>query len=256
MHHLTIDRLSFQDSTIHRLDARVKLLATIVFTCFVIAQPPTSVSILSCYAVWPFAVLVIAAVPLKFVLKQILLVSPFILVLALSSLLYDRTSVPVAFGPLQWNAPAGLLRCVSILAKFIITMAALISLVASTPFAELLAAMARLRVPRLLVTQLGLLYRYIFLLIEKAQHILRARAGRKLRNLGLKKEIRTAAAMVGTLCLGSLDTAGRVNMAMHARGFDGRFRTLGATRIGGAEVFFAAVLALYLLAMYFLAGVF
>jgi cobalt/nickel transport system permease protein len=228
----------------------------LVFSVFVISLPPTSVSILACYAVWPFAVLVIANIPIRFVLKHILIVSPFIAVLALSSLLYDKKPVVVVFGPMQWETTAGVLRCFSICGKFVITMAALITLAATTRFSDLLAAMAKLGLPRLLVLQLGFLYRYIFMLLDRAYHLLRARAGRKLRNLGFAGELKTAAAMVASLFIGSMDMAGRVNMAMQGRGFDGRFHRLGEMQIRRADYFFAAILALYLVSLYFLGRVF
>jgi len=249
MHHAQIDRLSYQASPIHALDARVKLICVLIFSVFVISLPATSVSILACYAIWPFAVLVIAGIPIKFVLKHILIVSPFILVLAFSNLLYDKTVVIAAFGPWRWETTGGVLRCFSICGKFIITMAALVGLVATTRFADLLAALAKLGVPHLLVVQLGFLYRYIFMLIDRGYHVLRARAGRKLRNLGFGDELRTTAAIVGSIFVGSIDLAGRVNMAMQGRGFDGRFHRLTEMRIGRADFLFAVILALYLVAL-------
>ncbi len=86
MHHARIDRLAYHTSPIHRLESRTKLLSVIVFTIFVICQPPAAISIVVCYAVWPFAVLVIGRIPLKFVSKHILIVSPFMAVLAATTL--------------------------------------------------------------------------------------------------------------------------------------------------------------------------
>ena len=253
MHHAQIDRLSYQASPIHALDARVKLVCVLVFSVFVISLPTNSVSILACYAIWPFAVLVIADIPIRFVLKHILIVSPFIAVLAVSNLLYDKAVVIAAFGPWRWETTGGLLRCFSICGKFIITMAALVGLVATTRFSDLLAAMAKLGVPHLLVVQLGFLYRYIFMLIDRGYHVLRARAGRKLRKLGFGDEVKTTAAIVGSIFIGSIDLAGRVNMAMQGRGFDGRFHRLSEMRIGPADFLFSTILALYL-AMLLLVG--
>ena len=256
MHHAQIDRLSYLDSVIHRLDARVKLISVIVFTVFVISSAQTSFSILSCYAVGPFALLVLGRIPFKFVLKQILIVSPFILVLAVSNLFYDKAELTVTFGPMKWDMTYGLLRCVVILGKFIITMAALMSLVATTRFSDLLKAMTKLGVPEVLAGQLGFLYRYIFLLTDRAHHILRARAGRRFGKMGIKTEIKTAAAMIGTLCLGSIDTAGRVHTAMQARGFTGRIQTLSVMRVSKNEWLFITAFCLYLFAVNFLARVF
>lgn len=252
MHHAHIDKFAYQDSPIHRLDSRVKCLVVLVFTAVVVSLPRTSVSILPCYAVWPFTILVLAGVPLRFVVRHIVLISPFVLVLALTCPLYDKTSALVAFGPYSWQISVGWLRCFVILGKFIVTMSALIGLVSTTRFNDLLAGLQSMGMPRLLVIQLGFLYRYIFVMIDRAHHILRARAGRKLRNLGFKTERRIAAAMLGSLLNRSIDTAKHINIAMQARGFEGHWRTLSRLRIQGRDYLFVLIFICCMLGLYFL----
>jgi cobalt/nickel transport system permease protein len=250
MHHAHIDKFAYQDSPIHRLDSRVKFVAVLVFTAVVISLPRTSLSILACYAVGPFAILVLGGIPLRFTFKQILLVSPFVLVLALSCPLYDRTPVEVAFGPWVLHLTLGWMRGFAILAKFVVTMLALIALVSTTRFNDLLTGLQRLGLPKVLVIQLGFLYRYIFVLIDRAHHILQARAGRKLRSLGFKTEMRVAAAMVGSLFIRSIDTAERINVAMQARGFDGKWNTISKLRIHAADFVFILSAAVFVLGLY------
>ena len=252
MHHAHIDKFSYQDSPIHRLDSRVKFIAVLVFTAVVISLPRTSLSILACYAVGPFAILVLGKIPLKFAFKHILLVSPFVLVLALSCPLYDKTPVTVAFGPFSWQSSLGWMRCFVILGKFVVTMLALIALVSTTRFSDLLTGLQRLGVPKLLIIQLGFLYRYIFVLIDRAHHILRARAARSMRNLGLKAELKIAAAMVGSLFVRSIDTAEHINIAMQARGFDGSWHTLSKLRIRRRDLLFLLTAASFMLGLYLL----
>lgn len=250
MHHAYIDKFAYQDSAIHRLDSRVKFIVVLVFTAMVISLPRTSLSILACYAIWPFAVLVCAKIPLKFVFRQILLVSPFVLVLALSCPLYDKTPVRVSFGPFLWAGSAGWIRCFTILGKFVVTMLALIGLVSTTRFNDLLAGLQRLGLPRLLTIQLGFLYRYIFVLIDRAHHILRARAGRRLKNLGFKTELKTAGSMLGSLFIRSIDTAEHISIAMQARGFDGSWHTLSKLQIRRQDVLFILIAASFMLGLY------
>ena len=254
MHHAHIDKFAYGDSAIHRLDARVKLLVTLGFTAVVLALPRTSPAVLSYYAIFPFALLVIGGIPLKFACKQVLLVSPFIVVLALSSAYYDRQDVTVTFGPLTWETTVGWLRCATIVGKFIVTMLALIALVSTTRFGDLLAAMQKLGVPQILTVQLGFLYRYIFVLIDRGHHILRARAARTLRRLGFKQELRTASAMLGSLFLSSVDTAERISVAMKARGFDGQWHTLSTLRCGRNDVLFVLAAGGFMLTLWFGAG--
>lgn len=251
MHHAYIDKFAYQDSAIHRLDSRVKFIVVLIFTAVVISLPRTSISILACYAVGPFAILVWAKVPLKFVVRHILAVSPFILVLALSFPLYDRTPLSVAFGPFLWHVSEGWIRCFTILGKFVVTMLALMALVSTTRFNDLLAGLHKLGFPGLLVIQLGFLYRYIFVLIDRAHHILRARAGRKLRSLGFKNEINTATSMIGSLMIRSIDTAENINMAMQARGFNGTWRTLTRLKVRPCDLLFAAISLSFVFGLYF-----
>jgi len=251
MHHAHIDKFSFMDSPVHRLDSRVKLLVALVFTAMVISLPGTSPGILACYAIGPFTILVLGKIPLRFAFKQVLLVSPFVLVLALSCPLYDKTPVMAAFGPWLGRITVGWMRCFTIIAKFIVTMLALMALVSTTRFSDLLAALQRLGVPKVLIVQLGFLYRYIFVLIDSAHHILRARESRRLRNLGFKAELKIAASMLGSLFIRSIDTAYRINLAMQGRGFDGKWRSLSKLQIRSCDVFFALTAVSFMLALQF-----
>jgi len=254
MHHAYIDKFAYQDSPIHRLDARVKFVVVFAFTVLVLSVSRTSPAILSCYAVGPFVLLVLGRVPLKFAFKHTLAVSPFVLILALTCPLYDRTPMVAAFGPITIETTVGWLRCVTIMGKFVVTMLALIALVSTTRFNVLLAGLQKLLMPKILVVQLGFLYRYIFVLVDRVQHMLRARAARKMRNLGFVVELRTAAAMVGALLLRSISNAENISRAMRARGFDGNWRTISRFEIGFADVVFAAAAAAFMIALQVLPG--
>ncbi len=252
MHHAYIDKFAYQDSPLHRLDARVKFLVTLIFNAVVISLPRTSFAILFYFAVWPFAVLVIAGIPLRFVFKHILIISPFVVVLALTCPLYDKSPVNVFFGPVAFNTTQGWLRCCAITGKFIVTMSALIALVSTTRFSDLLTGLRKLGMPKLLTIQLGFLYRYIFVLIDQAHHILQARSGRTLRYLGLKNELEIASAMLGSLFIRSINTAEQINIAMQARGFDGRWRTISRLKIRSTDYIFAFIFICFIITLYFL----
>ncbi len=249
MHHAHIDRFAYQDSPIHRLDSRVKLIIVLIFTGLVVSLPRTSVGVPLCYGLGPFTMLVLANVPVRFVIKHILLICPFILVLALSCVLYDQVPTTVPFGPFLWTMTYGWLRCFAIIMKYVVSMLALISLISTTPFGDLLVGLQRLRVPSPLVVQMGFLHRYIFVIVERAHHMLRARNSRKIRFLGWKTELRVAGSMVGALLTRSLDTAERISLAMQARGFSGHWHTLSQARIGLGDWIFALLAITYMLGL-------
>lgn len=227
----------------------MKFLAVVAFTICVVSLPKYAISPLMWFAVGPFTMLTIAKIPLRFVLRQIIITSPFILTLAIVCVFFDKEIHHVTFGPWQWDIQGGILRCASIVGKFFVTMTALIALISATRFSDLLCGLERLGIPNLLVTQMGFLYRYIFLLIDKVGRYLRARSARHLKYLGIKKELSVGSAMIGSLLLTSLDMSTRVNLAMEARGFDGVVRTLSRTEIKLSDWIFASIVCVYLVAL-------
>ena len=189
---------------------------------------------------------------MKFVVKQVILVSPFIIFFAVWSLFYGKQPTTVTFGPWVWQTTDGVLRFCAILGKFAITVTSLIALVATTPFNELLGAMSKLGMPGILVVQLGFLYRYIFLFVDRGSHIIRARRMRTLRYLGFKKELKTVSSMIGNLLITSIDSASNISLAMQARGFNGNFPSTSKSRFGSIDIWFTAVFAVYMIIVIFL----
>jgi cobalt/nickel transport system permease protein len=250
MHHAHIDKFAYLDSPVHRLDPRIKLIAVIFFTIAVISLPKTALGIVAVYAIFPFALISIGRIPLTFVLKHLLIVSPFILVLAASFPFYNQTKTVVYFGPWQIETTLGWIAFVNITFKFIITMASLIAFVCTTRFADLLCGMEKMGLPSVLVNQLGFLYRYIFVLIDRAHHIIRARTSRTLRYLGIKREAQVAGAMIGSLLVLSIESSEKINIAMQARGFDGQFRTLTKLRTRPADYIFITAVVVFIVTVY------
>lgn len=248
MHHSHIDRFASSDSAIHRLDARAKLLATVAYTTVLISYGRYSVSALAPLAIGPAVLLVAARVPLRFVLRRILVLSPFILMLCALSPLYDRPTRLVLLGPQRLWIAGGWLTAADVALKFALAVAAMTALISSTSFSLLLEALRRLRVPRALTTQLGLLYRYLFVLLDQAMRMRRGRDFRGAALVPLRRRWAAAGGVVGRLFLRTLDRSQRVQTAMAARGFRGEPRGLRRMSFGKADVLFLALTALYLAA--------
>jgi cobalt/nickel transport system permease protein len=129
----------------------------------------------------------------------------------------------------------GVVRFASIVLKSWISVQAAILLAAATPFADLLWAMRELRLPKPLVAIIGFMYRYLFVLGDEAQRLLRARAARsgvsgagRRPGGGLVWRGRVAGGMVGNLAMRSFERSERIYDAMVARGFRGEMLSLNA----------------------------
>ncbi|MCI0474779.1 MAG: cobalt ECF transporter T component CbiQ, partial [Anaerolineales bacterium] len=117
---------------------------------------------------------------IRYVLKRAFLAAPF--VLAALPLIFTVPGTPIAaFTIGAWTftiSMEGVERVLSIAFKSWVSVQMAIVLAATTPFPELLSAMRALRIPKLLVAIFGLMWRYLFVLVDEAMRLLRARAAR------------------------------------------------------------------------------
>lgn len=247
-------------SPVHRLDARVKLPLVLAFIL---------TSALAPVGDWPIYVLLLAlalsaellsGLGLVFFLKRALLALPFVLAALPVLFTVDGPALlALPFG-LTITAP-GLVRFLSIAWKSWISIQAALLLAVTTPFPDILLALRALRIPRLLVAMIGLMWRYLFVMADEAARMLRARLARSgvsgepaKRNGGtLGWRARTTGGMAGSLLLRGLERSDRIYMAMLARGYDGEVRTLPRSAIPTRD-WRVLALGLALLALLMLLG--
>ena len=245
MHHHYIDRFAYQDSPIHRLDPRAKILGVIAYSVILISLGKYELPS-TWYVVFPAVLLLWGGIPLWFVAKHTLIVSPFVLCLVIFSPIFD--SEPVRIGA-SWTVRGGWVTAASVMIRFVLGMAALIALASTTRFPELLKGLEKLGVPRLLVTQLRFLYRYLFLLVDQAMHLRQARAARDAGRGPIRSRWQSSAGLVGVLFIRTLDQAERTHLAMIARGYDGTIRLSKPLRWQSRDFLFLAATVIYVLAL-------
>ncbi len=150
-------------------------------------------------------------------LLRVLEASPFILLAA--GLLVVRDGLEP--GLLRANlAPAA-----SVALKGYSAALLLAFLMATTPLADLLWALRKMRAPESLNLILSLMYRYTSLMSEEHSRLERARASRTARPLG-QRRYAVYGRQLGTLLIRAWDRAERVHGAMLSRGFDGGWPSL------------------------------
>ncbi len=228
-----LDRLARRDTAIHRVDPRAKVLATAVFIVCVVSFDRYEVVALLPFALFPVVLAAEGGVPFGFLGRLLLAVSPFALLVGAFNPLLDREMVTLAGGV---EIAAGWVSYASILLRFLLTAAAALVLTATTSFAGVCLALERFRVPDVLVTQLLLLYRYIFVLGDEALRMTRARSLRAAGRRGTG--MRVYAQMLGQLLLRTFARAQRIYLAMKCRGFDGRVRIARRLHLRSSDVAF------------------
>jgi cobalt/nickel transport system permease protein len=236
-----LDRLSYRDTFVHRLDARVKVIATMLFLFTVISFPKYEVVALVPFFLFPALLMAVGEISVRFILRKVLIVSPFAILIGIFNPFLDTATIAVIFGiPVS----AGVVSFLSILLKFALTVSAALLLVATTSFPGVCHALRRLGLPSLFVSQLLFLYRYIFVLMEEAMRITRARDMRSFGTRGTG--IKVFARLVGTLFVRTVDRAERIYYAMLSRGFQGDIPSLRQTGIKTADLAYLAAMVMFL----------
>ncbi|OGN92942.1 MAG: cobalt ECF transporter T component CbiQ [Chloroflexi bacterium RBG_13_50_21] len=236
MHVHFLDSYRPRASLIHRIDPRIKLVLTVAFILTSTLLPGGAWPIYFLFFALLLSVEIISELGVTFVLKRSSLALPFVLTaLPLILTIPGKTLFNLSVGPWIIHASVpGLIRFVSIAIKSWLSVQAAIVLAASTSFPDLLLAIRALHVPQLLVSIFGLMWRYLFVLVDEAARLMRARASRSgLSDLpgarpggSIPWRARVTGGMAGSLFLRAFERSDRIYMAMVSRGYDGEVRTL------------------------------
>ena len=232
-----LDRLSYQETCIHRLDPRAKVIATMGFLLTVVSFPKYEIVALAPFFLFPVLIMTVGEIPVRFIIGKIFLVSPFAIFIGIFNPLLDTGTFAVIPGVF---ISAGWISFGSILLKYTLTISAAFLLIATTSFPGVCHALRRLGFPALFVSQLLFLYRYLFVLMEEAMRIIRARDMRSFgtRGTGLK----VFARLIGVLFLRTVDRAEKVYYAMLSRGFQGDIPSLKRSRMVLSDLAFLAIM--------------
>lgn len=216
-------------SPLHLLDPRVKLVFLVLWVLTVNLVPGHRWPGFLGLFVFLLAASHFAHLGVFFCLKRSLVALPF--VLAAVAIPFVTPGREVALVPLLgWSVTSeGLARFIITLARFFLAVQAAILVVAVTPPADLLWALRALRLPGVLVSVIGLMHRYIYVIGEEAHRMRRARLARSPagigRNPGLVWRGRVTGQMIGSLFHRSLGRSERIYRAMLSRGYDGHPRS-------------------------------
>lgn len=214
-----LEALAGQNTPVHNLDPRTKLSVTLFFILAVVSNDKYAVASLLPFFIFPVTIATLGNIPIRYLARKLLLVSPFAVFIGLANpfldkeVLFNIGSIPVSGGAASFF---------SIILRFLLTVSSCLLLIATTGLNGTCLALERLKIPRIFIVQLLFLYRYIYVLIEESARLIRARNLRSFHGKG--QELATAGPIIGHLLLRTIDRARRIHLAMLCRGFAGEIR--------------------------------
>jgi len=191
-----------QDSLLARLPAVLKLGVALVMIVGTVLAPNNAVGWYAAVSLMLAAAVALGRVPVLFLLKRLAWLSPFVLGVALANALQIGARA-------RWEIVA---------VKSTLCLLTVIVVSNTTPFSGILRVLRAVRVPGLLITTIALMHRYLFVLVEEAERMRRARASRTFtRQRGA--HWRALSTVVGQLFVRASERAERIYDAMCARGW-------------------------------------
>jgi len=247
MRHAFLDHHSKTESPVHHLDARAKIVVFFSFILIGVSSPPTSFALFGLLALALIFIALLARLPLGHLVKKVLVVLPFLFVVAVSIPFMKRDAVGgynLGLGGLSVSQ-SGLWILWNVIIKSSLGVFSIILLSSTTSFPQLIKGMERLGSPKIFTMLVSFMYRYSFILIDEMYRVKRARDSRCFGGRWLWQS-KVIGHMVGTLFLRSFHRGERVYLAMLSRGYQGTMPETIPGKFGWEEMLFLSITPLLL----------
>ena len=216
MRFAAVDEWAHQQTFLHRLDPRAKILASVLLLIALsrgASVIPTTLIV---------AGIAFGRLPLGAVLLRACVALPFSFTFALAS----------AF---SGHAGAG----VTLIFRSYVSAVCVLVLIGTTPLPSMLEGFRRLGVPSILLEVIQFVHRYLFLVAEQAQRMALAARAR-----GARRSFAAVVGSVGVLFARSYERAEAIHRSMLARGYTGSLPSRDPLRFGTGDAVLVATASL------------
>lgn len=212
-----IDALAARDQWVNRIHPLVKFVLTVGYIMAVVSFQKYDVIGLAGMAVYLVAMFLLTELSFWDSIKRLRLVLPLVCFVGILNPFFDKRIV--MFAGVQISA--GVLSMLTLIMKGVFSVLASYLLIATTSVEKLCYAFRMLHIPRAMVTQFMLTYRYITVLLAEVNRITQAYALRAPGQKGV--HFRVWGSLAGQLLLRSMDRAEEVYDSMLLRGYQGDY---------------------------------
>lgn len=211
-----LEELSERESIVHSLNPLSKMIVTIMFLFAVASVDKYDVSMLIGFIFYPIILVELSDIPKKILFKRVIITLPFCVVMGISNLIFDKGilfyigGIPITYG---------ILSCSTIIIKVVLTVTSVYILVATTSMEDIFSSLRKMKIPKIILVQLLLSYRYISVILKETNSMYTAYSLRSGNGKGINLE--HMGVFLGQILLKSFARSEEIYMAMKCRGFDG-----------------------------------
>lgn len=205
-------------SPLHRIPAHAKLLGLLGVILVIVLTPRDYLLAFAGYAVIVTALVALSQVPMRYVLRRLWPVLPFLLAALILPVVATGERVDV--GPVSL-AVEGLRGGLVLLLKVLLSATLAVLFAATTEPRDLVRGLDQLRLPQPLVQIMSFMLRYLEVVSDEVRRMSIALASRGFRARS-PRHWPVLARTLGALFIRSFERGERVHLAMVSRGYTGR----------------------------------
>lgn len=247
-----IERESYKNSPIHRLDPRVKLLFALAIIIYVVSLPrihEKNMVRLPAIEVYLLLLVLAARLDLKYFFLRVFAILPFGLGIAIiqpflrPAFIESYTLYPLDL-PLGLSITyEGLAFGSSLLAKFLVCVTSIVLLSSTTKLRDMVVAAGRIGIPKEFTLLLSMMVRYLFLFWAVLKRIRTAQQTRLFdiwnKDVSRKWVIEQVGNSMSSIFIRSYEQGERTYISMLCRGYgSGHEKSYYRTKIRTADVLF------------------
>lgn len=248
LHELNIMEQSHnKNNTLQHIDTRAKLITTVMFLFSVLSVSVFNLAAIIIHTAYPIILCSLGGISYTSIVKRSFIILPFVFFIGIFNPIYNTTPL-ITIG--NASISAGWVSFISIILRGLISTQAVIILIISSGFNNVSHAMNRLGIPSILSTQLLFAYRYIFVLLNEALSMHRARIS---RSFGRKSyPFNMWGVFIGQLFLRAIEHSKVLSQAMLSRGFNGQIPSTRQRLWNSQDSLFCIIWGILFLFIHFL----
>ena len=228
------------NSVLEKLDPRIKIISFLAIIFCMILTPIIHLKDFGLYFLLMLIISFLSKVTSRQLLKRVCHLIPFVLFITMF--------IPfLKEGNVWWSLSIGYLKLsvtyegawtfLNVIVKSSLSIYLLVIASSTTTFPDFLKGFEMLRAPRLLVMLMSFMYRYIFVLLDEARRLIRARSLRYF-NSRYREQFRIIGYMIGVLFIRTFERAERIYSAMVVRGFHGEMVNVRRFKLSYMDIMF------------------
>ena len=216
-----MEAAALEKSVLHSFHPLIKLVLTVIFITCAVSVRRYDIKSLLILGIYPVVLFALGQLAWLDAWKRLRYILPFVACVGILNPFFD-TQLINFFG---YELRAGFISLLTLFMKGLLTVLATYALIASTSIEKICYALSIMHIPKIIITQVLLTYRYLHLLLEEANRITQAYELRAPSSSGIA--VNEWGSLIGKFLLRSVDRAEQVYSSMLLRGFSGDFTHCG-----------------------------